>query len=228
MSDVGHGHTVRRYDEELQRLERRVLRMGELVRAQLQGLPRAIDDRREGSALAVADADDKVDAMELKVDRLIINVMARRAPAGVDLRFVVAVSRMVTDLERIGDEAASIGKVLAERQDSIEVGGAVDSYAELAALSNLADQLLGKAMLAFDEHSEVTARELAFGAATPNGELFKRVQALSASSREEGVDVAHAVNLVLVARSLERIVASICNIAEHVIYLVSGEDVRHG
>jgi len=221
------GHIIKRYDAELQKLEKRVLKMGELVREQLDRVQLAILEEQVDVAQSIIDADRPIDVLELKVDKLIIKMIARRSPIGGDLRFIVAASRMVSDIERIGDEASNMAQSLIEEKRSHSEPNNKAAYDEVSALTRLASQLFEKSLIAFGEASLVKAQEIAFGGAGADGELHARLAALTELTLKQQGDIAEVFNLVLAIRSLERIVGHIQNIGEHVIYLISGEDVRH-
>lgn len=227
MPATGENHLVTSYDAELKKLEQRVIKMAELVMAQLEQVPLAIADSSEGLASRIVEGDELVNNMELKADKLIIQILAKRAPMGNDLRFIVAVSRMVTELEHLGDEAAIVAKTLLQQGPISEDSELAAGYVELASLMQLAVALLAKIMSAFEQQEFMRAQEVAYGGASAKGDLAKRIAILNESTLKQKMSVAEAVNLVLATRSLERIVRLIRNVGEHVIYLMSGTDVRH-
>ena len=225
MNDLASGHTIKKYDAELQKLEGRVLSMGKLVFQQLQGISHAVREDAD-YARDVIEGERAIDSLELKADKLIIKVIARRAPVGTDLRFLVAVSRMVADLETLGDEAVQMAKSILEGHGNRTDKNRLPAYEELDALTQLAAQMLQKAMTAFQELDLTAAKEVAFGNAGRDGELRTRLSGLTKSVMELD-DTGQSVDLALTIRSLERITSSIRSIGEHIIYLVSNEDVRH-
>lgn len=221
------GHIFRRFDEDMRKLQKRVLKMGRLVREQMTDLQASFGSNSEDYTEQVVENDRSVDLLEVKVDKFIIRLLARRAPVGGDLRFIVTASRIVTDLERLGDETVQMAQVLSREYGDLGQcsGRAVEDEARelLALLIELFDQ----AMLAFMDYDYRAAKELAEGKTGPDGEIHQRMQKLSACMLAENEDVSHAVNLVLILRSMERGLRYVQNIGEHVIYLATGKDVRH-
>jgi phosphate transport system protein len=221
------GHIVSRFDAELQKLQGRVLSMGDLVKEQLVTIQRAVKDGDADAVAQVLEGDRSINLLELKTDKSIIRLLARRAPVGSDLRFVVAVSRMVTDLERLGDETIEMAKSLLVEEMDLGLCDGSSAYDEVVSLIALVDQLFDKVMKSFADLDEVPATEVAFGNAGPDGELRSRLQHLTDCTLHQNQEVQHAVNLMLSIRSLEKISDYIRNIGEHVIYLITAEDVRH-
>jgi phosphate transport system protein len=146
---------------------------------------------------------------------------------GGDLRFIVTASRIVTDLERLGDETVQMAKVLMREYDSLGMCNDRSSLAEIREMIQLLSQLLARTMEAFRQQDYRFARDLAAGSAGACDELDKRLKGMMACIISEGVDVVHAVNLVLILRSLDRGLRYTQNIGEHIVYLVTGKDVRH-
>ena len=221
------GHILRRFDEDMRKLQKRVLKMGRLVREQMNGLHAAFGGDSEDSTEQVVESDRSVDLLEVKVDKFIIRLLARRSPVGGDLRFIVTASRIVTDLERLGDETVQMARVLSREYGNLGQcnGRAVED--EVRELLTLLIEMFDQAMLAFRDYDYRAAKELAEGKTGPDGEIHQRMQKLSACTLVEGGDVSHAVNLVLILRSMERGLRYVQNIGEHVIYLATGKDVRH-
>ncbi|WP_456416290.1 phosphate signaling complex protein PhoU [Thiolapillus sp.] len=221
------GHILKRFDADMRKLQKRVLKMARLVREQICGLQGAFSGKDEDATEQVVEGDRSVDLLEVKVDKFIIRLLARRSPVGGDLRFIVTASRIVTDLERLGDEAVQMARVLEREYGNLGEcnGRAVED--EVRELLTLLIELFDQAMLAFRDYDYQAAKELAEGKTGPDGEMQKRMQRLSACTLAEGGDVSHAVNLVLILRSMERGLRYVQNIGEHVIYLATGKDVRH-
>lgn len=221
------GHTLKRFDAELQKLEHRVLTMGNLVKEQMQKVQRGVLESGIEDTDELVEGDRPINRLELKADKLIIKLIARRAPVGSDLRYIVAVSRIVNDMENLGDETIDMARTL--RSSKQDLGSCMGRSAiqEIAALLDLTVQVFDKVLYAFEEHDRVVATEIAFGHAGPDGELQSRLRKLTECALRQEAKVDEVVNLVLAARSLERMGGYIRNIGEHVIYLVTGEDVRH-
>lgn len=221
------GHVLKRYDEDMRKLQKRVLKMGGLVRAQMNSLQAVLQGEADESTEQVVEGDRTVDLLEVKVDKFIIRLLARRSPVGGDLRFIITASRIVTDLERLGDETVQMARVLDREYGNLGEcdGRSVENEVRelLALLTDLFDQAMG----AFRNHDYLAAKELAEGATGSEGEMAMRVRRLAGCTQAKEGDVSQAVNLVLILRSLERGLRYVQNISEHVIYLATGKDVRH-
>ena len=221
------GHTLKRYDKDMQKLQTRVLSMGDMVHQQLHRLQEAIGCVTEETMQEIIEADDNIDRQEVKVDKFIIKVLARRSPVGSDLRFIVASSRIVTDLERLGDETAQMAKIICE--DDWHLANCEDLSAprEMANVLSLVAELFDKVMDAFENYDYKSAKEIVYGLANPDGELEYRMKRLRTCSRRATGDVSDAVSLALIMRAMDRALRYIQNISEHVVYLLTATDIRH-
>ena len=226
-SSLHQGHVLKRYDEDMRKLQKRVLKMGRLVREQMSSLQRVLKGSGGESTEQVVEGDRTVDLLEVKVDKFIIRLLARRSPVGGDLRFIITASRIVTDLERLGDETVQMARVLDREYGSLGECDGRSVENEVRELLVLLTELFDQAMLAFRHHDYLAAKELAQGATGSEGEMATRMRRLSACTQLKEGDVSQAVNLVLILRSLERGLRYVQNISEHVIYLATGKDVRH-
>lgn len=224
---IANRHIVSRFDDELSDLQDKVMAMADLVGEQLQRIRHAARNRDGKAAQAVIDHDRSVDLLELKTDKSIIQLIARRAPVGSDLRFVVAVSRIVNDLERIGDEARDLARLMVVEQMAPPSRDDVPAVDEIESLLSLIENLLRSALLGFHAVDEASARQVCNVRTDNKNELHLRLSRLSDRSVRENDDVTETVNLVLTARALERMTGHVANIGEHVIYLATGEDLRH-
>ena len=221
------GHILRRFDEDMRKLQKRVLKMGRLVREQMTSLQAVLGGSDRESTEQVVEGDHSVDLLEVKVDKFIIRLLARRSPVGGDLRFIVTASRIVTDLERLGDETVQMARVLENEYGSLGECNGRKVEDEVRKSLLLLTELFDQAMQAFMDYDYQSAKKLAEGKTGADGELQQRMQQLSVCTQLEGSDVSQAVNLVLILRSMERGLRYVQNIGEHVIYLATGKDVRH-
>jgi phosphate transport system protein len=220
-------HILKRFDGDMRKLQKRVLKMGRLVREQMSGLQEVLGGSESESPEQVVESDRSVDLLEVKVDKFIIRLLARRSPVGGDLRFIVTASRIVTDLERLGDETVQMARVLENECANLGEcnGRAVEEEVRKSLL--LLMELFDQSMQAFREYDYQVAKELAEGRMAADGELHQRMRQLSDCTHLKDGDVSQAVNLVLILRSMERGLRYVQNIGEHVIYLATGKDVRH-
>ena len=223
VEDLGH-HISRRFNEDLEHVRSSVLAMGGLVEEQLDRALQALADGDSELGLKVAEDDVKVNRMEVSINDECSRILATRAPTASDLRLVIAIIKMITDLERIGDEAEKIG-VGGARLASMErpttnyrevrnlarhvknmLRGALDAFARLDANAALA---VVKADEVVDEEYEAIYRQ---------GITFMM---------EDPRQISRVMDTTWMARALERIGDHAKNICEYVIFMVHGKDLRY-
>jgi len=216
-------HTDSFYENELERLRDRVLFMGakaeEIARRSLAALA-ARDAELARRAISL---DPEVDRLEVEIDELALAVLARRQPVASDLRFVASVLKMVTDLERIGDLGVNIG----ERAAELALHPQLPEQADVVELGEAVMLMLHEALDAFVHADEARARAV-LEKDEAIDETFSRIfQNLVRTmiARPDSVD--RATRLQSLARYLERIADHATNVAERVVFMVRGKDVRH-
>ncbi len=220
-------HIFRRMDKDMRKLQKRVLKMGAMVLEQMDRLQNALAAEDPDKARQVIEGDRPIDLQEVKVDKFVIQFLARRAPMGSDLRFVVATSRIVTELERIGDETAQVAKALFHEQQQLAGCDGRPADEEVRELVGQLIVLFDSALDAYQHYDYQEALALAREESGPGYKLREQLKELMECIFHSQQPVAEAATFVLVLRALERIMRHVQNIAEHVIYLVSGEDIRH-
>jgi phosphate transport system protein len=219
-----HGtHTSRDFESELRELRAHSLAMG--ARCE-RGLQLALKAFWEGSAQLAAEVEDldrHIDRDEMDIDALVLRILALRQPVAYDLRFLAGALRLVTDLERIGDEAVNI----AERAKE-EHGTAKDIVrGELKTMGEQSQEMLRDALDAFVQ-GEATRAEQVLVRDDAVDELYGRIiKAMTGFMTAHPAQVAEAIRVIHVAKYLERVADHATNIAEEVIFMVRGEDVRH-
>ncbi len=218
------GHISRQFDQELEDVRARVMKMGGMVEAQLD---KALTALREGDAAAVADVektDDIINAMEMQIDEVCTQILARRHPAASDLRLVIATSKSVRDLERIGDEAQRVGHLI---EHAFENDIKRKYYKGLISLAEQVKELLRSTL---DTYARMETRSAVRNIRRDQAvdEEYSRVLLKLVDRMKSDPDrILDALDVMWAARSLERIGDHCINICENVIYLVEGEDVRH-
>ena len=215
-------HTDREFEGELNALRERLLLMGGHTEDMIAGAVQAALDGDLALARATIAKDNAVDQDELDIDERCLRIMARRQPVGPDLRFVAFAFKIVTDLERIGDLATSICRRVIEEN----VNGPVPAE-QIAPLGKAARDMVHLALNAFANGDAATARRvLDMDEAVDDlyHELFRSLLAQMGSGK---ADIGHCVRLQSIAKQLERIGDHATNVAEQVIFLVDGSDVRH-
>jgi phosphate transport system protein len=225
--DALKGHTVHRFDQELTHLHALFLEMGGLVRTQLGQSLKALDGKDLALAHKVILQDNDVDALEKKSDEETVRLLARRGPVGRDLRLVVAVTKAVTDLERIGDEASKIADITLALYDNDTPDPNAGLLRDVAYMGELAIGMLDRALQAFEHIDAQAAARVAAGQTELDDEFSDSMRRLVTYILEDGRNVGHAIRVVLAMKALERVGDHAKNIAEFVTYLVSGQDIRH-
>lgn len=217
-------HISRRFNKDLEDVRNHVLTMGGMVEEQLSRAIAAIVTGDSELGLKVAKDDYKVNKLEVNIDEECSRILATRAPAAGDLRLIVAIIKTITDLERIGDEAEKIG-FLASKLAVMDRPS--DSYRELKNLGNHVLQMLRDAMNAF-ARQDVKA---SFDVVREDEEVDEEYDVIARQGvtfmMEDPHTIKRVLNVMWVARALERIGDHSKNICEYVIYMVEGRDVRH-
>jgi phosphate transport system protein len=222
-SDLSH-HILSRYNAELEGLRAGVLQMGGLVEQQLQNGIKALyaGDSRLGEE--VARQDHKVNSMEVAIDDDCSRILATRSPTASDLRLIVAVIKTITDLERIGDETEKLGNIAA-RLASME--RPTDRYREIKHLGELVAEMVHGALDAFARLDT----DAALGVARRDRVVDEEYDAIQRQCitfmMEDPRAIRRALDVLWVARALERIGDHAKNICEYVIYMALGKDIRH-
>ena len=217
-------HISQQFNQELDTIKTHMMEMGGMVERQVARAIRALIDADSEKALAVCESDEKVNSMELSIDEECALILARRQPAASDLRLVIAVSKAVTDLERIGDEAAKIARqAIALTEDGMAPRG----YVEIRHIGDKVADMVHDALDAFarldvDQAVSVAQRDKAVDL-----EYGSALRELVTFMMEDPRSISRVLNIIWSLRSLERIGDHARNIAEHVVYLVKGKDVRH-
>jgi phosphate transport system protein len=222
-SDLSH-HILSRYNAELEGVRAGVLQMGGLVEQQLQNGVKALysGDSRLGEE--VARLDHKVNAMEVSIDDDCSRILATRNPTASDLRLIVAVIKTITDLERIGDETEKLGNIAA-RLASVE--RPTDRYREIKHLGESVNDMVHGALDAFARLDPDAALDVARRDRVVDDEYEAIQRQCITFMMEDPRSIRRALDLLWVARALERIGDHAKNICEYVIYMVLGKDVRH-
>ena len=220
-----HDHASKQYDLDLGSIRSRVLAMGGLVESQIR---RAIDALASGD-LQLSDeviaADHKVNAMEVALDGDCSQLIVRRQPAANDLRMIFAITKTVTDLERIGDEAQKIARMA----KNIHQRGAAQAppLVEVRHAAEAAISMLRRTLDAFARLDCNTAAEVIRDDAGIDTEFRSILRQLITYMMEDPRTISTALDVVWIAKAIERIGDHAKNMAEYVIYIVKGTDVRH-
>ena len=218
-------HISTQYDADLEEIRTRMLQMGGLVEQQLRNVVQAYGNGDTSILLAVRDNENKVNALEVEMDDRCTHLIARRQPAAGDLRLVMAVIKVVTDLERIGDEAAKIGRMV---QQLHERGIApLNGFSDIHVAANIALGMLKDALDAFARIDTVAADRIVKQDRQIDNEFRSLLRELITFMMEDPRTISTALDIVWIAKALERIGDHAKNIAEYVIFVGEGTDIRH-
>jgi phosphate transport system protein len=221
------GHTLKRFDGELGNLHMRVLEMGGLAGEQIRQALQALKEKDIILARRVISRDIEVDKLEVKADEEIANLLARRCPVARDLRAVLAFSKAISDLERIGDEAIKIADMAVQIYDNDSADPSTALLRDAHTIGRQSLIMLHEALDAFDNLDVARATKVAAGHSELELEFQCSIRRLATFIIEDPRNLGHTIKAVLIIKALERIGDHAKNIAEYIIYMVSGEDVRH-
>jgi phosphate transport system protein len=217
-------HISERFNTELEEIKNHLLEMGGKVEEQLSAAVRVLVEGDSREAEKIINADQEVNRMEMAIDDECATILARRQPAASDLRLVVTVIKVNTDIERIGDEAAKIAR---QAVRLAEDGVSPTNYVEIRHIGNLVAAMVRKALDAFARLDVELAVEVVRQDADVDKEYGSALRSMVTFMMEDPRDIGAILNEMWALRSLERIGDHASNIAEHVVYLVRGLDVRH-
>jgi phosphate transport system protein len=218
-------HLSKVYDQELEGLRSRVLQMGGLVEAQILA---AIDIFSSGNLSQIDQViahENKVDLSEMEIDNECSHIIVRRQPAASDLRLIMAISKTVTDLERIGDEAEKIARMSRQIHESGHLS--LQQFAGIRHAATIAVSMLREALDAFARLDAVKAAKVIREDRAIDSEFRSILRQLITFMMEDPRTISTALEIVWVAKAVERIGDHAKNVAEDVIYIVRGTDVRH-
>jgi phosphate transport system protein len=224
---MSNKHLSTQFDAELSGISTRVLEMGGLVESQLGRSIYALSNFSDETAAQVMVAEERVNAMEIEIDHDLSGIIARRQPTARDLRLLIAISKTIANLERVGDEAARIARTV---QRLINTG--VSSrlrlpVGDLEYESGLASAQLRKALDAFARLDVARALEVLKSDDQIDQEFEGLIRKLITYMMEDPRTISSSIDLVFVAKAIERVGDHAKNIAEAIIYIVKGTDVRH-
>lgn len=216
-------HTNKDFEAELRTLRERLATMGGRCEQQIKSAMRALEDRDDELARKVVEADAAIDKDESEIDELALQILATRQPVASDLRFITMSLKFVTDLERIGDNAAGIAK----RAIEINHIAPLDKMPDLSSLARLVLENLRAALDSFsardaDRAASIIAADREID--KRNASLFAELLAHVAT---DPATVTRVLPLTSICRYLERIGDHVKNLAEEVVYMVRAQDVRH-
>ena len=213
----------RHLDDELRILNQEILRMGSLVEEALAKTMKALVERNIQLAEEVITSDEAINMLEIEVDEICLRLLALHQPAAVDLRFIVMALKINNDLERMGDQAVNI----AERTVGLLKEPLLKPLIDIPRMALIAQRMVKDSLDAFVNRDPALARDVCKRddeVDALNDRLFAE---LLDFMRRDPSTVARAVDLILIGRHLERVADHATNLAEDVIYLVQGRNIKH-
>jgi len=218
-------HTSSKFDDELEALRGRVAYMGGLVEAQLNRLLKALETNHLGEFETVMSSDYQINAMEVEIDELCTNLIATRQPVANDLRLVMATVKSITDLERIGDKAEKVARKA--HAIALQDGLQVTRFSELGSMMAKVILMVRQALDAFARLDPKVAPLVAAEDLAVDAEFDGVTRRLITHMMENPRNISSALDILFVAKAIERIGDHATNITEYVVYMVEGRDVRH-
>lgn len=214
---------MRHFEEQLDGLRNRLLEMSGLVESAIYRSVHAVVDKDENLAHQVLENESRVNQMEIEIDDMAVRLLALDQPVAIDLRLITAAIKINNDLERMGDLAVSI----AERALSLMHEPAVNALVDIPYMARLVESMVRKSLDSFVKRDSDLARSVLYSDDAVddlrNGIYKEMIRFMEENPR----CIPPALNLIFVARNLERIADHATNIAEDVLFLIDGVDVRH-
>ena len=214
---------TRHFHEELEALKQTLLAMGGLVEDQIRRVMRALLERDDELAREVIDRDRQVNAYDVEVDEQCVQLLALNQPAASDLRFITTAMKIVTDLERIGDQAVNI----AQRVLELNRDPQLKPYIDLPRMAEKAQRMVKESLDAFVAGDTALARQVCGKDAEVDALKEQIFRELLTFMMEDPRTIPRAIRVILISRFLERVADHATNIAEMVVYLIEGKMVRH-
>ena len=213
----------RHFHEELEALKQTLLAMGGLVEDQIRRVMRALVERDDALAQEVIERDQQVNAYDVEVDETCVSLLALHQPAAGDLRFITTAMKIVTDLERMGDQAVNIAQRVLELNREPQL----KPYIDLPRMASSAQLMVKQSLDAFVARDTELARRVCGEDAEVDALKEQIFRELLTFMMEDARTIPRAIRLILISRFLERVADHATNVAEMVIYLVDAKMVRH-
>lgn len=222
-----NNHVTKQFDAELEQLRDQMLKMGNLVKQQISEATSAFAQADIEKLTSVIETDRLVNELHVSVDQDCSQIIARRQPKAGDLRYIMAVARTVTDLERMGDEAKKIarkGRLILERKDNNHLPLPKVSFRPY---TEIVISMIEKALQAFAYLDTTMVVTIAREDQYVDRQFRGIIRHLVTFMLEDPRNISNALEILLIAKAIERIGDHAKNMAEYVIYIVEGRDIRH-
>jgi len=218
-------HISTQFDAQLEQVRSKVLHMGGAVEDQLSLAVRALHSGEMFLIEQVLEVEHQVNALEMEIDELSINIIARRTPTAIDLRVLTMVVKTITDLERIGDEAKKIA--LMAREFFRSGRAHIPRYPEIRRMSAIVIDMLRQALDGFARLDPEVAPKVARRDLEVDDSFRAVLRELLTYMIEDPRAISTTLDIVFIAKALERVGDHAKNISEYVVYMIKGKDVRH-
>ncbi len=218
-------HISKQFDADLEEVRTRVLQMGGFVEQQIEHAIEALTNGDEELIEQVISYDHRVNAMEVSIDEICNQIIARRQPTASDLRMIMMVIKTITDLERIGDEAEKIARMarLIYAADRMHM----PRFVEIKHMASMAMEMVHKALDSFARLDLNTAAQIVRQDDLVDEEFRSIMRQLITFMMEDPRKISTSIEILFVAKAIERIGDHAKNMSEYVVYMVKGKDVRH-
>jgi len=214
----------RRFHDELDVLQARLLEMAGIVEGLIVRATRAVVERDGSAADEVASADDRVDELEVEIDERVVELLALQQPMASDLRQIVTTNKISNDLERMGDHAVNISNAARRMSD----GPALPDFREFSEMAEITMGMVSDAMAAYVSRNADTARMVCQRDDKVDDLRRSMYRILVTHMLEDPKRLGGALELLLISQNLERIADLATNISEDVVFLVEGRTIKHG
>ncbi|ADI30362.1 phosphate signaling complex protein PhoU [Methylotenera versatilis] len=218
-------HIYKQYDSELEAVRAKVLEMGSLVEQQIVDALEALTTSNAKLAKRVINNDHQVNALEVQIDEDCSHIIALRQPAAGDLRMVLMMIKTITDLERIGDEAAKVARLALKSSETDRMW--TPRFAEIKTMANLTREMLHMSLDAFARSDATKVLPIAQMDEQVDGQYQMTIRQLITFMLEDPRTISMSLEVLFVSKAIERIGDHAKNISEYVVYMVKGKDVRH-
>jgi phosphate transport system protein len=218
-------HISKQFDAELEEVRSRVLQMGGFVEQQIEQSIEALTNGNEDLIEQVIAHDHRVNAMEVSIDEICNQIIARRQPAASDLRLIMMVIKTITDLERIGDEAEKIARMARLIYASDRMHS--PRFVEIKHVANMAMDMVHKALDSFARLDLNAAAQIVRQDEQVDEEFRSIMRQLITFMMEDPRKISTSLEILFIAKAIERIGDHAKNMSEYVVYMVKGKDVRH-
>lgn len=214
----------RKFDSELKQLKEKILKMGGLVEAAIEAATQALISRNVEGLKVVHEYENQINKLHIEIDELCLNILALQAPLAADLRLILAAIKINTDLERMGDQSVNI----AYSSEHYLTKSPVKSELNLSGMAAQVRQMVRSSLDSFVKEDVALAQRILKEDDIVDEQKREIFQQMKREMKQNPDLISSCLDMILVARNLERLADHATNIAEDVIFVYTGQDVRHG